>query len=436
MAACALAPLSSRAETLLLKNATVHPVTGPTLMGADVLVDGGKISQIAPHIDALADHTIDLTGQHLYPGLVDLDTPLGLEEIEAVRATLDLEDVGQFIPEVGSWVAVNPDSELIAVARANGIGYFEATPQGTMVAGRSGLMAMDGWTTESMVFKKPAALHVYWPNMNVGAGGRRGGGGGGRRRGAGIASPDEQVKERQKKIKELADYFLDAKAYDVARSAAKTNGAPDPGENPSWEAMRPYVRGDAPIIVHADDVRQIKAALKWADTNKYRIVIAGARDAWKVGDLLAKQDVPVIYGGTYTLPSSESDGYDIHFKAPEILHKAGVKVIISMPEGGESADPATLAKNLPYTAASAVAYGLPADEALKAITLYPAQIMGVSEQIGSIETGKVATLFSCTGDIMDLRANVTHLWVAGHSVSLESRHTRLYDKYRNRPKPQ
>jgi imidazolonepropionase-like amidohydrolase len=417
---------AARAQSLLLKNATVHPVSGLVISPGDVLIENGKVSQIG-HLDVKADQVIDLTGQHLYPGLLALNTSLGLLEIEGLRATRDLEEIGQFVPEVQSWVAVNPDSELLPVARGNGVAFFEPTPEGTMVAGQSALMIIDGWTTEDMVFKKPAALHIYWPGMEVSSGGRRGG----RRRGA-SGSPDERAKERERKVKELADYFADARAYAQARAAAQTNGSPDPGLNPSWEAMLPYVRGQRPIVIHADELRQIKSALQWAETNNYKIVIAGGHDAWKMADALASNNVPVIYDGIYTLPSSEVESYDIHFKTPELLRRAGVKVAFSL-QGDVAA--AALTKNLPYVASQAVAYGLPADEALKAITLYPAQILGVDDRLGAIEPGKDATLFSCTGDILDLRANVTHLWMAGHEVSLENRHTRLYEKYRNRPKP-
>jgi imidazolonepropionase-like amidohydrolase len=189
--------------------------------------------------------------------------------------------------------------------------------------------------------------------------------------------------------------------------------------------------GQLPIVVHADDLRQIKAALQWAETNRFKIVIAGGRDAWKAASLLASNHVPVIYSQIYGLPS-ETESYDIHFKAPELLRRAGVKVALSLQDG---VDAASQIRNLPYVASQAVAFGLPSDEALKAMTLYPAQIMGVEDRLGAIEPGKAATLFACTGDIMDLRANVTHLWMAGHEVSLASRHTRLYEKYKNRPKP-
>ncbi len=427
-------------ETILLKNATVHTVSGQVLSPGDVLIENGKILAVGQAAQK-ADHVVDLKGQHLYPGLIALNTALGLVEIAAVRASSDEADVGQFIPDVRSWIAVNPDSELIPVARANGVTIVEPTPEGGgLVAGQSGLIALDGWTSEKMAFKTPDALHVYWPDMNISATGRRGGGGGvgGRGRGGrgGGGNLDEQDRERLLRIKELDDYFTDARAYDQARQAAKDKGAPDPGLNPSWEAMLPYVRGQLPIMVHAEDARQIKAALKWAAANQCKIIIAGGRDAWMAADLLAKAGVPVIYDNVYTMPARDFKPYDIQYKAPEILRQAGVKVAISIGAGGRepSEDPSAV-RNLPYAAAMAVAFGLPAEEALKGITLYPAQIMGVADRLGSIEAGKDATLFACDGDILDLRANVKHVWIAGHEVSLETRHTRLYDKYKNRPKP-
>jgi len=286
-------------------------------------------------------------------------------------------------------------------------------------------MSIGGGTTEDMVVKRPVALHVYWPDMGLNPfpSGRG-------RRAQAAGSLEEQAKERDRKIKELTEYFADARAYARARDAAQTNGAPAIGVNPQWEAMRPYVTGKLPITVHAVELRQIKAAVNWAQTNHFHIVIAGGRDAWKASALLASNRVPVIYNAVYALPSSETEPYDVHYHAPELLRAAGVKVAIS--EGGE----ASLTKNLPYDAAQAIAYGLPADEALKAITLYAAQIVGVDDRLGSIEPGKDATLLACDGDIFDIRAHVSHLWMSGVETSLESRHTRLYDKYRNRPPPE
>jgi len=418
----------------LLTGATVHTISGETLSPGQVLLEDNKIVAVAKSISAHGAKTIDLTGQHLYPGMIALNTMLGLMEIGAVRATQDSTEAGEFTPDVESWIAVNPDSELIPVTRANGIAYFEPVPQGGLVSGQSGLMAVEGWTTEQRTFKKPVALHLFWPSMaldvsprEVSGSARRGQG-----RGGGRKSLEEQAKERRAKLRELDDFFDDAKAYAKARAAAAHGRTAPPDTVPAWEAMQPYVRGDLPITIHADEIRQIKSAVEWAVTNHYKMILAGARDAWMAADLLASNRIPVVYEATYDLPARDTESYDVHFQAPELLHKAGVQVAFSLPLASMAA-PNT--RNLPYEAAQAVAFGLPEDEALKGLMLYPAQFAGVADRLGSIEPGKEATLFASDGDILDIRANVKHLWVAGREVSLESRHTRLYDKYRGRPRP-
>ena len=416
--ACSLAS----AESLLLTGATVHTGTGETLNPGQVLISDGKISAVGRSVSAGDAKRMELNGLHLYPGLIALNTELGLVEISAVRATRDLSEVGEFTPEVQSWLAVNPDSELLPVARANGVAYFQPAPQGGVVAGYSGLVALDGWTTELMTVKRQIALHVYWPAMGLDVTPRRPG-----RGREGGKSLDEQDKERRAKIKALDDFFQEARAYAKARNAAQDNAGFL--SVPSWEAMLPVMRGDVPITVHANDARQIRAAVKWAETNRFKISIAEGRDAWQVADLLASNQVPVIYNHVFTQPTQDVEGYDVQYAAPGVLQRAGVKVAMSL-----GSYRASLVKNLPYEAAQAVAFGLPADEALKTLTLYPAQIAGVGDRVGSIEVGKVATLFASDGDVLDIRSNVKRMWIDGREVSLENRHTRLYEKYRGRPK--
>jgi imidazolonepropionase-like amidohydrolase len=416
------------ADVLLLTGATVHTISGETLSPGQVLIRDGKIAQVGKSVQGGDAKVIDLSGQHLYPGLIALDTVLGLTEISGVRSTQDTTESGDYTADVESWIAANPDSELIPVTRANGIAYFQPVPQGATVSGQSGLVAVDGWTTEQRTIRKPAALHLYWPGMQLDVGTRAG------KKGekAKSKSLDEQAKERRAKLRAAADFFEDARAYLKAKDAAAKGSAKAPVPVPAWEAMIPYLRGELPIMVHADEIRQIKSAVEWATTNKFKIILAGGRDAWRVADLLAGKKIPVVYTHTFTLPARDSDSYDVHFKAPAVLHKAGVQVSFS--QGATSFD-AALTKNLPYCAAQAVAFGLPEEEALKGITLYPAQLMGVSDRLGTIEPGMEATLFSSDGNIFDLRASVNHLWLAGKEVSLENRHTRLYEKYKNRPKP-
>jgi len=409
---------SSCAETLLLTGAIVHTVSGETITNGQVLIRDGKIAAVGQTLSGDGAKEVSLAGRHLYPGLIALNTDLGLAEIDAVRATLDIKEVGEYTPDVYSWLAVNPDSELLPVARANGVACFEPTPAGAVVAGQSGLITLDGWTTEQMVVRKSIALQVYWPSARLDTTPRDRA-----RDPKKWKSLEAQDEARQEKLRQLEDFFAEARAYAKAKTSDGSFQIV-----PAWEAMLPVVRGEIPVTIHADDARQIRAAVSWARTNGIRMILADGLDAWRVADLLATNNVPVVFSHVYTQPQREEDGYDAQFRAAGILNKAGVKIAFS--GGGGS-----LVKNLPYTAAQAVAFGLPAEEAVKAITLYPAQIAGVAERLGSIEAGKDATVFAADGDILDIRSNVKRMWIAGKEVSLENRHTRLYEKYKNRPGP-
>ena len=423
---------SVRAETVLLSGATVHTVSGVTLSPGQVAVRDGRIEAVGTNLPVRADRTVDLAGHQLYPGLIAASSSLGLIEIDAVRATSDLREVGDYTPDVESWVAVNPDSELIPVARANGITHFQPVPAGGIVSGQSGLLAADGWTTEDMTVKSPVALHLFWPTMSLNTSPREEA-----RDKSKWKSLEEQAKERREKIRSVEDFFEEARAYARARGAGGRDGLPAQAAAPAWESMLPCVRGEVPVMVHADDARQIRAAVQWATNHSWKIILAGGRDAWKVAGLLATNHVPVVFERIYNEGSDlsstttrDTDRYDVHFRAPLILYQAGVKVIFSLGLGGESASET---RNLPYYAAQAVAFGFPEDEALKGLTLYPAEILGVSDRLGSIDPGKEATLIAVDGSILDIRSHVKRMWIAGREVSLESRHTRLYEKYRARP---
>lgn len=415
---------SAFADSFLLTGATVHAVSGETITNGQVLLRDGKIAAVGKSVPADGAKEVSIAGLHLYPGMIALNTDLGLAELDAVRATLDIREVGDYTPDVYSWLAVNPDSELLPVARANGVAYFEPTPAGAVVAGQSGLLALVGWTTEQMVVKKSVALHVYWPSATLDTTPKEKA-----RNPRQWKSLEDQHKERKEKLRQLNDFFAEARAY----AKAKDNGK-DFQIIPAWEAMLPVVRGELPVTIHANDARQIRAAVSWATTHRLKMILADGLDAWRVADLLATNQVPVVFGHVFTRSQHETDGYDAQFRAAGILSKAGVKVAFS--GGGDPGGNGSLVKNLPYAAAQAVAFGLPPDEAVKAITLYPAQIAGVADRLGSIEAGKDATLFASDGDILDIRSNVKRMWLGGQEVSLESRHTRLYEKYQNRPKPQ
>ena len=342
---------SAPAENFLLTGATVHTISGETLAPGQVLIRDGKIAAVGNTVPAEGAASIDLTGQHLYPGIIALNTVLGLTEISGVRSTQDTTEVGDdFTPDVESWIAVNPDSELIPVTRANGITCFEPVPQGHIISGQSALLAVAGWTTEQMTIRKPIALHLFWPAMELDTTPKEKA-----RDKAKWKSLEDQAKERRARLRAIEDFFEEAKAYAKAKDAAAKGQAPAPESIPAWEAMLPYVRGELPITIHADEIRQIRAAIQWADTNHYKVILAGGRDAWMAADLLAAKKVPVVYGHTYTQPARDTESYDVHFRAPAVLHRAGVQVTFSL--GSDSFD-AALIQNLPYSAAQAVAFGL------------------------------------------------------------------------------
>jgi imidazolonepropionase-like amidohydrolase len=256
---------------------------------------------------------ISLAGLHLYPGMIALNTDLGLTEIGGVRATVDSREVGEYTPDVYSWLAVNPDSELLPVARANGVSHFEPVPFGAVVSGQSGLMALDGWTTEEMVLRKSIALHVFWPNANLDTTPKEKS-----RNPAKWKSLEDQDKERKEKLRQLDEFFAEARAYAKAKAGAKEFQIV-----PAWEAMLPVVRGEIPVTIHAEDVRQIRAAVAWATTNGVKMILADGLDAWRVADLLATNHVPVIFSHVYSLPQRATDDYDAQFRAAGFSAKRG-----------------------------------------------------------------------------------------------------------------
>jgi len=404
------------AETLLLRGATVHTVTHGTLAPGDVLVSDGRIAAVGTRLEVAADHFINLAGLHLFPGLVSASTDLGLVEISAVRASVDAEETGEFTPEIESWTAVNPDSELIPVSRANGITHFVPVPRGSLIAGTSAMMAARGWTIEDMTIRRRTAMHLFWPDHSLSVPGPNA---------SEKTKPlDEQARERAERVRTIDRFFADAEAWEKR--------APGSPAVPAWEAMLPVVRGELPLIVHAQGLREIRAALKWSATHpRLRLIIEGGRDAWMLASELAQRKIPVIYSEVFALPGQSSDAYDLQFRAPSVLEKAGVTVAIS--DGVR--DRASNQRNLPYGAAQAVAFGLSRQAALAAITLVPAQLHGLGDTLGSIDIGKDASLFAATGDILDIRSQVKHLWISGTEQSLASRHTRLAERYRSRPVP-
>jgi imidazolonepropionase-like amidohydrolase len=399
-------PAKPQDHPIALVGGTLVPVSAPPIEQGTILFDKGKIVAVGRSVTLPeGTETIDVTGMFVYPGLISADTYIGLVEIGAVRATRDRSETGRINPNVRAETAVNPESEVIPVTRANGITMFVTSPSGGLISGTSALMMADGWTWEEMIYKAPAALVINWPTMTIS-------------RSAFVQqSEEEQRKEREKQLMEIDEAIRNARAYGLAR---KSPGQP---VDARWEAMIPVLEGKVPVMVWATEIQEIQAAVAWAAKENLRLIIAGGHDAWRATDLLKKNNVSVLAGGIHRMPSRRFEAYDEQFVLPKKLHEAGIPfAIISQGEAAHE-------RSLPYHAATAAAYGLPKEEALKALTLYPAQIFGVADRVGSLDAGKDATLIVTTGDPLEIMTDVRIEFIQGRKIDLTSRHTMLNDKY-------
>jgi imidazolonepropionase-like amidohydrolase len=401
-------PGAPQTRPVALVGGTIHPVNGPAFPAGTLLFDAGKILAIGKQVDLPANvRRIDVTGKHVFPSLFDAYTNLGLVEINSVRATRDYRETGQINPNVHAQVAVNPDSELIPVTRSSGVLLALTAPTGGVIAGQSAVLQLDGWTWEDLTLKAGAGMHVDWPTMP-----------------AVIDWTEDrgnQNEEREAALEQLQRAFDDARAYQLARQA-------DDRLHPidiRWEAMLPVLRRELPLIVVADEVQEIQSAIAFSEREHVRLIIHGGYDAMHCAELINQHEIPVIVAGVYRLPRRESDPYDAPFTLPARLHKAGIKFCIS----GSGRFGATNVRNLPFHAAMAAAFGLEEDEALKAITSYPADILGVADRVGSLEVGKDATLFVSDGHPFATETQIEAAFVQGREVDLSDRHKRLWQKY-------
>jgi imidazolonepropionase-like amidohydrolase len=394
---------------IALVGGTIHPVSGPDLPGGTLVFEGGKISSLGAEVKLPEGcQTIDVTGKHVYPGLFESFTDLGLIEIPAVRATVDKAESGSINPNVRANVAVNPDSELIPVARAAGVLTMLTVPSGGVISGQSAVMYLDGWTTEEMTVKSPAGLHVAWPRVRP-------------LRAWWLKAVEDRLSaEREKNIRAISEAFASARAYQRKKAAGEA------AYDARWEAMLPALEGRIPVVVHADECEQIQAAVAFAVRENLRLVLVGGYGAADCAELLKRHDIPVIIAGVQRLPERPSDFYDEPFTLASRLHEAGVRFCIS------GAVEASNVRNLPYHAGMAAAFGLPKEEALRAITLYPARIMGVEDRLGSLEPGKDATLIVTDGDPLETPTHVLRAYIQGRQVDLSNRHLRLWEKYKEK----
>ena len=410
-------PAPPQKNPILLENGMIHTISNGIIKGS-ILFDKGKIIRISDYISPPNNaEVINLDGKHVYPGFISAVSRIGLVEINAVDVTNDHSERGDFNPNVRANVSYNPDSHIIPTTRSNGVLIANVTPSSGVVSGQSTIMMMDGWTWEDATFSHPTGLHINWPQMGV-----RSGGGRWMR-----MSPARQIERRNKALKELDDMIKDGRAYAKLRQT-KTRTAKDYHDKDlRWESMIPYVEGKLPIFIHANEVRQIEAAVNWSNRHELKIIIVGGKDAWRNTEILQENKIPVIYEVVTALPSRRFEDYDQAYKSPLMLYQAGVKFCIS-----SSRSDAYRVRNLPNQAAMAAAYGLPKDVALRSITLSAAEILGIESQVGSLEAGKDATLFISNGDPLEIRTNVLQAYIQGRKIDMGDKHKSLYNKYQQK----
>ena len=419
-------------ETVLIQNADIYPVSSAPVKGMSVLIEDGKIIDIGPKLTApKGAMVLDVKGLRVYPGIIDSATDLGLEEIESIRETNDTGEIGDFMPQLKALSAVNPDSEHFGVVRVNGITGAVTFPAlggrgggggGQLIAGQAALLHTDGWTWEEMEINRGVAMVLNFPS----AGGRGGRGGGGMPADlqdlfGGAAGANNAQRGVLDQITKLNNFFDDARKYQKAKAAHQPDFRPDL----KFEAMIPVLEGKMPLTVSAPRANTIHDAIAWAEKQNVKIIIMQPREITKAGPELKAKNVPIILGRVLALPDTEDAEYDAAFTQPLEAYKAGVKFALGTFTN-------EFVRDLPYQAATAVAYGLPLDEALKAITLNPAQIWGAGDKLGSVEKGKYADLLITDGDPMDVRTQIRHLFIKGKEVTLSNKQIRLYERYSGR----
>lgn len=431
---CALAAGAASNNAVLIRDADVYPVTSAPIKGASILVLDGRIAEIGAKIVAPKGvRLLEGKGLRVYPGMIDSATQLGLSEISAMRETVDTGELGEFMPQLRALASVNPDSEHFAVARIAGITGAMTFPAGggggrfggarQYISGQAALIHTSGWTWEDMAVSASAAIYVQFPSL-----GSPGGRGGplpeniaelAGETGAGTFT--QMMRTYQQEVAKLADFFDEARRYQKAKAA----NAPGFVRDLKYEAMLPVLDGKLPVAMAAATPRLIHDAIQFADKQNVKIVILQPRELGSAAAELKAKNIPVVLGRVLALPRGQDDPYDQAFTLPAEAYKAGVKFAFGTFDN-------EFVRNLPYQAATAVAFGLPEDEALKAVTINPAQIWGAGDQLGSIEKGKSADLMVTTGDPLEIQTQVKHVFIRGQEIELSSKQTRLYDRYLSR----
>ena len=412
------------AKTYAIRGVKIITLAGPAIDKGNIVIRDGRIVAIGADAAIPTDaEVLDASGLEAYPGMFDSVDQIGLEEIGAVSATVDARELGEFNPQLQAATAVHPASAHIPVTRAAGITHVLTSPAAGGFGGSSGVILgqasvidLSGWTLDQMLVRRSAAMVINWPDFNT------------RSFDLSTFSLKERPfadakKEYERKVQQLADFFEEARHYQqaVAKGSAKNYV-----RDLKLEAMIPVLEGKLPVLILADRAREIRGAVEFCDKQKIRMILGSGSEAMKVADLLKSKNIPVILGPTLRLSDNEDDPYDKFFTLPSDLQKAGIRFAIASYD-------LQFVRRLPQQAGNAVAYGLSHDDGLKAVTLYPAQILGLDKDLGTLETGKIANIMITNGDPLELRTEVKYLYIDGKPTSTDNKHKELYEKYIKRP---
>ncbi len=405
-------PAAKQKGVTAITHATVHIGNGTILKDATIAFENGKITGVGnPAVPAGAT-VIDGTGMQVYPGLILPTSNLGLKEISAgVRGSNDYAEIGENNANIRSIVAYNTDSKIIGVLRENGILLAGVAPQGELIEGQASVVQLDAWNYEDAAYKMDNGLYINMPSLMARRGGRmafmRPGPGG------------DPVKAAMDKIETIKTFFTDAKAY----YQEKTHAA----NNLKLEAVRGLFEGKQKLFVRANEVKQILLAMELAKSFGFKLVIVGGTEAYQIADLLAEHNVPVILDRQHSLPSMEDDDVDQPYKTPAALQKAGVLFCLN-----DTHDQSRF-RNLAFNAGTAATYGLTKEQALSAVTLNAAKILGIEDKTGTLETGKDANILIVNGDLLDMKSSViSQAFIQGRNVSLDNKGKQLYERYKHK----
>ena len=402
------APGAPQSGPVLVRNAKIHIGNGEVIENGVLTFAQGKIVLVGDatrvRIDPAAYETIvDAEGKHLYPGLIAMDAVFGLREIDAVRATNDWAEVGYFNPSIRSLIAFSTDSRVVPTIRSRGVLLSQVTPKGGRISGQSSVLHLDGWNWEDAAVNIDEGIHLNWPSLY--------------RRSGWWAEPGgvTRNKDYDKQVQEIASFFAEAKGYAEQTNVSTTNL--------KMEAMKGLFAKEKTLYIHVDNGKAIMEAVLWAEDYGFKVVLVGARDSWMITDFLKERDIPVVIGQVTALPSSEDADIDQPFKTPAALAEAGIRFAFAMDGSWEY-------RNLPFQAGQAIAFGLPYERAVQAMTLDAARMLDIDDEYGSLEEGKSATFIMTSGDVFDVRTSKVEAgFIDGRAVNLDNKQTALARKY-------